>query len=148
MAEQIATRPGYETRDVRVRLVLGFASGLVVAGLAISIAIAWLYSFFEHQIPSPNPPSRIEFEMPVLAPPPRLQTDPHADLLRFETEQNAKLNSYGWVDRDHGVIRIPIERAMDLVAQRGSPTRGPGARNSSGKTPEQLQQEKAAATKP
>ncbi len=59
-----------------------------------------------------------------------------------------KLNSYGWVDRKHGVIRIPIERAMDLVAQRGLPTRGPGIQNSSGQTPEQLQQEKAAATKP
>jgi hypothetical protein len=73
---------------------------------------------------------------------------PASDLKHFQAEEDARLRSYGWIDRQRGIIHIPIERAMDLIAQRGLPTRGPGTNNSSGKTPEQLQQEKAAATKP
>lgn len=61
--------------------------------------------------------------------------------------EDAKLNSHGWIDTERGIVRIPIERAMDLVAQRGLPARGPGTQNSSGKTPEQMRQEKAAVTK-
>jgi hypothetical protein len=44
------------------------------------------------------------------APPPR---PPQADLLE----------GYGWVDREAGVVRVPIERAMELLLERGLPTR-------------------------
>ncbi|MGI9115076.1 MAG: hypothetical protein ACR2FX_08590 [Chthoniobacterales bacterium] len=75
---------------------------------------------------------------------------PATDLQRYDAIEGAKLNTYGWIDKQAGIIRIPIERAMDLIAQRGLATRGPGSQNSSGITPEQTQQQKAAAsaTKP
>ena len=38
-------------------------------------------------------------------------------------QEEQTLNSYGWVDQQAGVVRIPIDRAMDLLAQRGLPTR-------------------------
>jgi hypothetical protein len=77
-----------------------------------------------------------------------LQTNPNADLEQFQAEQEVLLNSYAWVDKNAGIIRIPIERAMDLIAQRGLPTRGPGTQNASGITPVQMQKQKVAATKP
>jgi hypothetical protein len=40
------------------------------------------------------------------------------ELLAKEREQ---LESYGWVDRDAGVVRIPIERAIQIVAENGLP---------------------------
>src|SRR5205807_4596007 len=56
-------------------------------------------------------------------PDPRLETDERTQLndIRLSVEQ--KLNSYGWVDEKAGTVRIPIERAMDLVAERGLPVR-------------------------
>jgi hypothetical protein len=33
------------------------------------------------------------------------------------------LQSYGWIDQQKGVVRIPIERAMELTAERGLPVR-------------------------
>ena len=33
------------------------------------------------------------------------------------------LNGYGWVDQAHGVVRVPIDRAIDMLAQRGLPSR-------------------------
>ena len=45
------------------------------------------------------------------------------ELAEFRLRQAKLLSSYGWVDREAGVVRIPIDRAMDLVAERGLPTR-------------------------
>ncbi|HEY0369400.1 MAG TPA: hypothetical protein VGC85_07370 [Chthoniobacterales bacterium] len=141
-------RGGHEERDVNVRMVAWFALGLVVSAIVIHVAIAGLYKLFAAQNPSPDPPSRIAFDAKMIAPQPQLQNNPQVDLANFETEQTKQLNSYGWVDKNAGVVRIPIERAMDLIAQRGLPSRGPGTNNTSGITPEQLQQQKAAATAP
>ena len=52
---------------------------------------------------------------------PRLQVDAPADLQRYLKQQNEVLDSYGWVDRKNGVVRIPIDRAMDLLSQPGLP---------------------------
>ena len=52
-------------------------------------------------------------------PPPRLQTTPASDLATLKAIWNRRLHGYGWVDRSRGVVRIPIDRAMGIVAARG-----------------------------
>ncbi len=47
--------------------------------------------------------------------------DSHADFMALRQRQSEKLNSYGWVNRTNRIVRIPIERAMDLIALRGLP---------------------------
>jgi hypothetical protein len=139
---------GYETRDVSVRGVGLFGLGLTIAICVFFILGVGLYRFFKAAHPSLGSPSRIELRPEMIAPAPRLESNPSVDLETFRAAEEAKLNSYGWIDKDTGIVRIPIERAMDLIAQRGLPTRGPRTKNSSGITPEQLQQQKAAATAP
>jgi hypothetical protein len=139
---------GHETRDISVRIVAWFGVGLVVAAAIVHVAIVGLFKSFEHRHPSPDAPSRIEIEPRMIAPAPRLQENPSADLAQFEAAEDAKLHSYGWVDKPAGVIRIPIERAVELIAQRGLPTRGSGTQDASDKTSVQMQHDKAAATKP
>ncbi len=136
----------HETRDLDVPLVTWFALGLVVAVVVFFFATTALYRLFHREHPSPFAASRIELQPRIIAPPPQLQADPTMDLTTFHAGENAKLHTYAWIDKNAGIIRIPIERAMDLIAQRGLPTRGPGTQNGSGKTPEQMQQQKAAAT--
>lgn len=66
-------------------------------------------------------------------PKPNLQIDDdHAERLTLYAAQNQKLNSYGWVDRRHGVVRLPIDRAMDLIVLRGLPTRTNGVSGTDG----------------
>jgi hypothetical protein len=48
--------------------------------------------------------------------------DGHAQMTALLAQQNEKLNSYGWIDRTNGIVRIPIDRAMDLIVQRASQT--------------------------
>jgi hypothetical protein len=50
-----------------------------------------------------------------------LQTNPRQDLAAFHAHERERLSTYAWVDRDKGVIRIPIERAIALLAERGLP---------------------------
>ena len=45
------------------------------------------------------------------------------DLKEFRAGEDAILNDYGWVDPEKGIVRIPVERALELVAKEGLPSR-------------------------
>ena len=115
----------HELKDVNVRnlLLLGGAlCGLTIGGL---LSMGLLFGYYSSQPPSGAPPTALEMEPQVL-PQPRLQLHEHMDLERKRQAEDAILASYGWVDRKSGVVRIPIERAMELVAERaGAKPTGP-----------------------
>lgn len=149
MIDQAGQRLGHETRDISVRVVTWFAIGLVVSAFIIYFGAAGLYKLFARQHPSPQAASRIEFRAKMIAPPPQLRVDEARDFEKFRAAEEAKLSSYGWIDKNAGIVRIPIARAMDLTVQRGLPVRsGPNDKRTSGKTAIQMQQDKAVATKP
>jgi hypothetical protein len=55
-------------------------------------------------------------------PTPRLETDDgNQDLTDLHGREDLLLDHYSWIDRSKGTVRIPIERAMELIAQRGLP---------------------------
>jgi hypothetical protein len=76
---------------------------------------------------------------PKVFPAPELQTDDAADLKTFLTRQRSQLDTYGWVDRDHGIIQIPVDRAMALVAAKGSAGFGPVGQPASSSSPRPTQ---------
>jgi hypothetical protein len=61
----------------------------------------------------------------MAAPPPNLQVRPVQDFAAFRARERGVLDSYGWVDKDKGVVHIPIEEAMRLVVERGLPAAAP-----------------------
>jgi len=136
----------HQTSEINLRALTWTTIGLVVLLIAVFVTVGGLFSLFKRQNASQSAPTGITTSG-RLPPAPRLQTDPASDLQRFLDAENAKLNSYGWVDKSAGVIRIPINRAIDLLAQRGLPART-GDRDTAGKTPLQMRQEKAEASKP
>src|ERR1700746_2989370 len=73
-------------------------------------------------------------------PQPRLEVKPGASLAELRDAEDADLNSYGWIDRNAGTVRIPIDRAMQLILERGLPEVG------AGKTPLSLMQARPAQT--
>jgi hypothetical protein len=48
---------------------------------------------------------------------------PAENLKEFEKQENEKLSTYGWVEKNPAIVRIPIERAMELLLQKGFPVR-------------------------
>ncbi len=64
-------------------------------------------------------------------PTPRVQTDDgNQDVADLHAREDLLLDNYSWVDQSKGTVRIPIERAMELIAQRGLPV-APAVRSSS-----------------
>jgi hypothetical protein len=76
-------------------------------------------------------------------PQPQLQLNPHDDLVSLRAREDMVLNGYGWVDRTNGVVRIPVERAIELLAQRGLPTREPNAPARTGKSSWEMVEERS-----
>ena len=114
-----------ETSDVDLGGVVRFAIGLVVAAVVIHVVVWFLYSSFKREAARPAPAEYplAATAMRRLPPEPRLQTDPRDDLLSLRQSQEQALTTYGWVDRNSGVVRIPIDHAMKLTVERGLPSR-------------------------
>ncbi len=120
--------PDVERRDVDVRRVTLALLGLViVCSLTLIPCVLLLNALLHRETKSQQAPvSETAPPESQIPPEPRLQTSIGGDLARLREREDALLNSYGWVDATAGVVRLPIERAMDLVAREGLPVR-PGA---------------------
>ncbi len=59
----------------------------------------------------------------TLPPPPNLLLNEPMNLQQFRAKEANELNTYGWVDKNAGTVRLPIDRAKDLVLERGFPVR-------------------------
>src|SRR5439155_20366353 len=121
-------RTEHETSDVNLRAILGFGAGLAVAGVVISFLVWLLFTYFSVREARPVAPvyPLATTQENRLPPEPRLQTQPREDLRELRAHEDEILTSYGWVDRNAGVVRIPIDRAMQIAVQRGLPVRTAG----------------------
>jgi hypothetical protein len=115
---------GYEVRDANVKAILWFGLILAVVMVVVAVIIGLLYSFLDiRTLERAGPPPPLLEEAQGLPPQPRLQRNPALDMRQMRAENEAILNSYGWIDKQAGIVRIPIERAMELTLERGLPTR-------------------------
>ena len=118
----LSAHRGHETRDFNIRAVALFALGLAIT-LGGSLALmAWVFSLL-HVTPAGYSPQGAPIAaMPPQPPGPRLQAAPTQDLQELLRADRARLQSYGWVDRSSGMVRMPIDRAMQLVLEQGLPS--------------------------
>jgi len=124
----------FEREDLAPKPILLFLGALVLICVLVALVLRGLYSFLDaydnrHQLPQ-NPlvqssaASTRDVEPGDITkfPEPRLESSERQEINDFRTQEEKTLNSYGWVDQSAGVIHIPIDRAMQLLAQRGLPT--------------------------
>ena len=116
---------GHERRDVDERSIVGAGAGLAVAITVVTVAMLLLFNYYARREAAMSPPANpLAVQAgPRLPPAPRLQTAPIEDIQALRERERSALESYGWVNREQGVVRIPIERAIDLLAERGLPAR-------------------------
>jgi hypothetical protein len=119
------TTPGYETRDVWLKPIVYTAVGFLVVVVAIQLGMFLLFDLFVAREAARTAADRpLAAELRRASPPePRLQTAPRDDLLALRSWEDRLLTTYALVDREAGIVRIPVERAMDLLAERGLPVR-------------------------
>ena len=122
----------FETRDVKARTIYVYLAVLAVAvTLSYVVCVFILRATTKMAAESDTPPPPVRQEMGkdylTMPPEPRLQgvpghgTDPQYDLrekLREDTEANEKA---GWIDQNSGIAQIPVEDAMNIIAEKGLP---------------------------
>lgn len=114
-------RVAHEETDADARRITGFGIALVFAVILVQFLLWFLFRGYSSHAAKANPPVSplIRQQAPREPPEPRLQGNPQLDLRRMREEEDAVLNNYAWVDRPNGVVRIPIQRAMDIAVQKG-----------------------------
>ena len=109
---------GHEPTDVDTIAVGKYGIALVLVCIASLALVFGVFRFFQ----SAAPEAKIVDPTKVF-PQPQLQTTPVLDLKAVREAEEQTLASYGWVDREKGVVRIPIDRAIDLLVAKGLPVR-------------------------
>lgn len=118
---------GHEETDAEIGPLVRFAVFLTVFTLATAALTVGFYKYLDEREQvekAPRYPLAEGIERP-LPPAPRLQTYPFDDVKGLRQDEARLLEHYQWVDKNAGTVRIPIERAMDLLAERGLPHRPP-----------------------
>jgi hypothetical protein len=125
---------GYEQQDLTAQSIFAFLISLVVGGVLVYLVVLGLYKFMDARQRARHPQQsplvhQVETDTRIVSPDeikdfpePRLERNERIEINDFRLKEEQTLNSYGWVDEKSGVVRIPIDRAMQLVAQRGLPT--------------------------
>jgi hypothetical protein len=113
----------HEESDVNVRAIFVFAAALLVTALVVHVGVWFLFDAFAERESTGAPPAPLAARQGRLPPQPRLQITPREDLREFRAEEDVRLNSYQWVNKEAGVVRIPIADAVRLTLERGLPTR-------------------------
>jgi hypothetical protein len=111
---------GHETTDVNIWAIGKFLVALVAITMVSLILLLGLFKFFQSR---EDTSVANTVEPRKLFPQPQLQQTPVVDLRTIRAEEEQYLNSYAWVDQKKGVVRIPIDRAIEVLAQRGLPSR-------------------------
>ncbi|HWR14312.1 MAG TPA: hypothetical protein VN577_05765 [Terriglobales bacterium] len=123
---------GFENRDLGGRGIMVFLIVLMISGILICLVL-WGYFGYRAKNVVAEPPITGAQQLALTPeqqkdptqrfPKPVLQPDDVADMNKMRAQENAILDSYGWVDKNAGVVRVPIDTAIKAVAQQGLPTR-------------------------
>ena len=116
----------HERTDANGKWVFGVVLLLGLFGLAIQGILGGFLSRLTHSVMPTDLWQPLERTLrPILARPayPKLQVSPPLDLEQFRAREESEMNSYGWINRTAGVVRVPIDRAMELVLREGLPVR-------------------------
>ena len=120
---------GHEKTDVSIGGIVKFGIGLAVVALLVHVAMWGLFRTLDARAEKRDRPlaALAAAGLKRTPPEPRLERDALAPRRRMADEERAALTTYGWVDRGTGIVRMPIDRAMELLVERGLPPSKPMA---------------------
>jgi len=136
---------GYEKRDANAKWIFGIVAFLLLSGLIMHFVLAGV---MERLGKTPYPTDELKgtrrgAETRAQAQNvPHLQINSKEELAEFRAKEEAQLNTYGWINQTAGIVRIPVDRAMDLLLQRGLPTRAGTNAIETGASEYELQQQR------
>jgi hypothetical protein len=110
----------YEHTDADVGVIVKFLIWLAVSAVIIYVGLGLMYGVLIRQsIETEQPYPLAAAQEEPLPPAPRLQQFPRNELYQFRTEEENLLQRYGWMNKEAGIVHIPIDEAMRLTVEHG-----------------------------
>jgi hypothetical protein len=110
---------GHEQSEVSVRLIVVSLGFLAVATFLVFVLVVGIFRYF-YDTYSTEEATRLS--RPVIPPEPRIEVAPYEQVQQLRAHEDHILNTYAWVDKQGGVVRVPIDRAIDMLAATGLPS--------------------------
>ncbi len=112
----------HERSDVKPGMIVAFVVALVVVTVVVMLILAMIMRGFSgvEKDEEKLRPDLFKDEIGQF-PQPRSQETPRTDLARFREAERKITDTYGWVDGKAGIARIPVDRAIDILSERGLP---------------------------
>ena len=115
----VAAEPDRVPTKVVVALYGLLAIAAIVSAVLVLVLFRWLEGRAERKDRATIAEAGLERPQDAIPPAPRLQIHPVASWKAFRDAESARLETYGWMDRASGAVHVPVERAMEIVIERG-----------------------------
>jgi hypothetical protein len=110
---------GHEQSEVSVRLIVVSLAFLAVATAIVLVLVVGIFRYFYD---ANGTAEATRLSQPVIPPEPRIEVAPYEQLQQLRIKEDHVLNTYAWVNKDSGAVRVPIDKAIDLLAAKGLPS--------------------------
>ena len=118
------TSIGHEVADASVRGIVYAAIGLAIGTALSGLIVYGIFQYLANHPLSTAPENPMaETDRQQFPPAPRIEDRPAIEVKDLHSDEDKILSTYGWTDKKNGVVRIPIDRAIELQLERGFPTR-------------------------
>ena len=115
-------REGHEPLTINVRWLVIGAIGILLVLFGSMALMYWLTVSVARRPHLSAEDAPVEWTQQNLPPDPHVDPNQAHELKQLTEANQELLNSYGWIDRRQGIARIPVDRAIELLAESGSPT--------------------------
>jgi len=111
---------GHETQEVNVKTIVVSLGFLAIGTFLVCVLVVGIFKYFTNTYQPEVSAKQSQAQVP---PEPRLEVVPSRQIMDLRKLEDHVLTSYSWVDQKSGTVRVPIDRAIDMLAQKGLPHR-------------------------
>jgi len=109
---------GHEHREVQVSFIVGSLIALLLGAFLVCLLVVGIFQFFAHQY---RPEQNAAAAPQQLPPEPRIEEFPWKQLQDLHAHEDHLLTTYALTDQKQGTVRVPVDRAIDMLAEKGLP---------------------------
>lgn len=109
---------GHEVQEISVSFIVGSLFALLFGCFLVCILVVGIFQFFAHTY---QPEQNAQASPQQLPPEPRIEEYPWKQLQELHAHEDHILNSYALIDQKQGIVRVPVDRAIDMLAEKGLP---------------------------
>jgi hypothetical protein len=107
---------GHEKSEVSVRFIVVSLTVLLIGTFLVALLVVGIFQFFSHTY---HPMESAKQAQPVVPPEPHVEVEPWQQVKTVRAREDHVLTSYAWVDKKQGVVRIPVDQAIDEMVKKG-----------------------------